>query len=119
MDGIFDLAAALPAFSSDQAAVMRRLFGPDDAALAAHSTLSYARREHPRLLVLDTTDDAAVCREAFHAFRTRMSALGSPAEFVELPGLGHNEGAVDIGMDDDPVMPTLLAFIRAPRPAAR
>ena len=44
--------------------------------------------------------------------KTRMSEVGSPATFVELPGLGHNETAVRIGMDGDPVMPTLLDFFR-------
>jgi acetyl esterase/lipase len=112
-DGVFELATALPAFSTEQAAIMRKLFGPGDAGLAAHSTVTYARSRHPRLLVLDTTGDATVCRTAFHDFETRLSRVGSPARFVELPGLGHNEAIVRIGMDDDPVLPTLLAFVRS------
>jgi acetyl esterase/lipase len=111
-DGIFDLKASLSAFTPEQAAIMRRLFGPDDARLAAYSTVTYARARHPRLLVLDTTGDAAVCRDAFRRFEARLAEVGSPARFVELPGLGHNEGIVRVGMDDDPVLPTLLAFIR-------
>ncbi|HTQ04404.1 MAG TPA: alpha/beta hydrolase [Polyangiaceae bacterium] len=111
-DGIFDLEASLPAFSAEQAAIMRRLFGPDSAALAAHSTVTYARARHPRLLVMDTTGDAAVCRDAFRQLKKRCGELGSPARFVELVGLGHNDAVVRMGMDDDPVMPSLLAFIR-------
>jgi len=111
-DGIFDLKASLAAFTPEQAAIMRQLFGPDDARLAANSTATYARAGHPRLLVVDTTGDAPVCRAAFQSFKSRMSDLGSPARFVELPGLGHNEAIVRVGMDDDPVLPTLLAFIR-------
>jgi hypothetical protein len=30
----------------------------------------------------------------------------------ELPGLGHNEAILRIGTDDDPVLPTLLGFVR-------
>lgn len=111
-DGIFDLGASLPAFSAKQATIMRGLFGPDDAALAVHSPVSYLRAAHPRLLVMDSTDDAAVCREAFTQLKTRMAAVGSPASFVELAGLGHNGGIVRVGMDDDPVLPLWLAFIR-------
>jgi len=44
--------------------------------------------------------------------KTRLGAVGSPARFVELPGLGHNEAVIRIGMADDPVLPTLLEFIR-------
>jgi hypothetical protein len=112
MDGIFDLNTSLAAFKPEQAAVMRQLFGPDNATLALHSTISYARREHPRLLFLDSTGDEKVCRDGFHAMKARMTAEGSPAEFVELLGLGHNETIIDVGMDNDPVLPTLLAFIR-------
>lgn len=43
IDGIFDLGASLAAFKRKQADVVRQLFGPDDASLAAHSTISYAR----------------------------------------------------------------------------
>jgi acetyl esterase/lipase len=112
IDGIFNLSASLAAFTPEQAAIMRKLFGPDDATLAIHSTISYARREHPRLLFLDSTDDEKVCRDAFSAMKARMTEVGSPAQFVELPGLGHNETIVRIGMDSDPVMPSLLAFVR-------
>ncbi len=111
IDGIFDLAASLPTFTAEQSAIMRQLFGPDAATLAAHSTISYARPRHPRLLVMDSTGDAAVCRDAFHVMKARMAEVGSPAQFVELPGLGHNETIIGMGMDDDPVMPSLLAFI--------
>jgi acetyl esterase/lipase len=111
IDGIFDLAASLPAFTPDQVAIMRRLFGPDDASLALHSTIAYARQQHPRLLFVDSTGDEKVCRDAFRQMKTRMAEAGSPAEFVELSGLGHNETIIRVGMDDDPVMPSLLAFI--------
>ncbi len=111
IDGIFNLSASLSAFTPEQAAVMRTLFGPDAAALALHSTLSYARREHPRLLFLDSTGDVPVCRDGFRDMKARMAALGSPAQFIELPGLGHNETIIRMGMDDDPVLPPLLAFI--------
>jgi len=112
IDGIFDLNAALSAFTPEQAGIMRTLFGPDPATLAAHSSSSYARPQHPRLLFLDSTDDVKVCRDAFHELKALMTKSGSPAQFIELPGLGHNETVVRIGMDDDPVMPSLLAFIR-------
>ena len=111
MDGIFDLKASLSSFTPEQAATMRKLFGPSDATLAAHSSISYVRPDHPRLLFLDSTDDEKVCRNAFRDMRARLAAVGSPAKFVELPGLGHNETIVRIGMDDDPVMPSLLAFV--------
>jgi len=112
IDGIFDLNAALAAFKPEQAAIMRTLFGPDPAALAVHSTISYARAQHPRLLFLDSSNDEQVCLDAFRALKARMANVGSPARFTELPGLGHNETVVRMGMDDDPVMPSLLAFIR-------
>ncbi len=51
IDGIFDVEAALPTFSSEQAAVMRQLFGPDAATLASYATISYARPHHPRFAV--------------------------------------------------------------------
>ncbi len=111
MDGIFDLKASLSSFTPEQSATMRKLFGPSDATLAVHSSISYARRDHPRLLFLDSTNDEKVCRGAFREMRARMAAVGSSAQFVELPGLGHNETVVRVGMDDDPVMPSLLAFI--------
>ena len=112
IDGIFNLGASLNAFTSEQAAVMRKLFGPDQATLAAHSTISYARAEHPRLLFIDSTGDTKVCQDGFHAMKARLSAVGSPAQFIELAGLGHNETIIRVGMDDDPVLPSLLAFIR-------
>jgi len=112
IDGIFDLRAAIPAFTPEQASILRGLFGPDDLALALHSSFSYARREHPRLLFLDSANDERVCRDGFRALEARMKELGSPAEFIELPGLGHNEAIVRIGMDEDPVLPRLLSFIR-------
>jgi acetyl esterase/lipase len=112
IDGIFDLKASLAAFTPEQAAVMRTLFGPDDAALALHSPISYARRNQPRLLFVDSTGDMKVCRDGFRELRARMNALGSSAEFVELPGLGHNETVVRVGMADDPVLPVLLDFVR-------
>ena len=112
IDGIFDLRAAIPAFTPEQASILRGLFGPDDATLALHSSLSYARRDHPRLLFLDSAKDERVCRDGFHTLEARMKELGSPAEFIELPGLGHNEAIVRIGMDEDLVLPRLLAFFR-------
>jgi hypothetical protein len=112
IDGIFDLARSLPEFEPSQVAVMRQLFGPDEGALASHSPIAYVRAEHPRLLLIDSTDDVKVCRDGFHQMKARMAAVGSPAKFVELPGLGHNETAIRIGMDDDPVLPLLLDFIK-------
>jgi acetyl esterase/lipase len=112
IDGIFDLGASLATFKPDQIAIMRQLFGPDDATLAAHSTISYARAEHPRLLLIDSTDDEKVCRDGFRQMKERMTAVGSPAKFVELVGLGHNEIVIRIGMDNDPVIPSLIRFIR-------
>jgi acetyl esterase/lipase len=112
IDGIFDLAASLPAFKPAQADVVRQLFGPDDANLAAHSPISYARAKHPPLLFVDSTGDQPVCRDGFHRMKARMTEMGSPAAFVELAGLGHNEAVLRIGTDADPVMPSLLAFVR-------
>ena len=112
IDGIFDLGASMSAFTSEQAAIMRKLFGPDETTLAAHSPISYARARHPRLLFIDSTGDTQVCRDAFHVMKARMTALRSPAKFVELEGLGHNETIIRVGMDEDPVLPSLLAFIR-------
>jgi acetyl esterase/lipase len=112
IDGIFNLNAALSAFTPEQAGIMRQLFGPDQATLALHSSISYARPQHPRMLFLDSTHDEKVCRDAFQELKTRMTEVGSRARFRELPGLGHNETIVRIGMDDDPIMPSLLAFIR-------
>ena len=111
IDGIFDLGASLAAFKPEQADIMRQLFGPDDASLAAHSTISYARAHHPPILFVDSAGDAQVNLDGFRAMKTRMTEVGSPARFVELPGLGHNEAILRIGTDGDPMMPTLLAFI--------
>lgn len=111
IDGLFDLGASLAAFKPAQADVVRQLFGPDDASLAAHSTISYARARHPPLLLVDSTADEPVCLDGFRRMRTRMAEVGSPARFVELAGLGHNQAILGIGTDDDPVMPALLAFI--------
>lgn len=111
IDGIFDLGASLAAFKPGQAEIVRRLFGPDDATLAAHATISYARASHPPLLFVDSTGDEQVCLDGFRRMKARMAEVGSPARFVELAGLGHNELVFRIGTDDDPVMPTLLAFV--------
>jgi acetyl esterase/lipase len=111
VDGIFDLGASLAFFEPDQVVVMRELFGPGDDALAAHSPISYARAGHPPLLFVDSTGDEKVCLDGFHTMRTHMSDMASPATFVELSGLGHNETIVRVGMSDDPLMPTLLAFV--------
>jgi arylformamidase len=111
LDGLFDVEKALASFKPEQAAIVRQLFGPDDAALAAHSPISYARATHPPLLVVDSTGDEPVCRDAFRQMKARMAAVGSPATFVELPGLGHNEAILRVGTDDDPVMPVLLRVI--------
>ncbi len=111
IDGIFDLGASLAAFKPEQADVMRQLFGPDDASLAAHSTISYARGHHPSLLFIDSTGDQPVCLDGFRRMKARMAEVGSPARFIELAGLGHNEAVLRIGTDDDPVMPALLAFV--------
>jgi acetyl esterase/lipase len=112
IDGIFDLGASLSYLKPDQGAVLRSLFGPDDATLAAHSTISYARPDHLPLLIVDSSGDERVCIEGFHKMKARMLEARSPAKFVELSGLGHNETAIRIGMDGDPVMPPLLEFIR-------
>lgn len=111
IDGVFDLAASLPAFKPAQADIVRKLFGPDGANLAAHSPISYARAKHPPLLFVDSTGDQAVCLDGFHRMKARMTEMGSPAGFVELAGLGHNEAVLRIGTDADPVMPSLLAFV--------
>lgn len=111
IDGIFDLGAALPTFKPAQADIVRRLFGPDDASLAAHSTISYARAQHPPLLFVDSSGDEPVCLDGFRRMRARMAEMGSPANFVELAGLGHNEVVLGLGRDDDPLMPALLAFV--------
>jgi acetyl esterase/lipase len=111
VDGIFDLQASLGYLKADQAAVLRTLFGPDDASLAAHSTASYARADHPPMLFVDSSGDEPVCIDGFHRMRELFSRAGSSAEFVELEGLGHNEIIVRIGMEDDPILPMLVQFV--------
>jgi acetyl esterase/lipase len=111
IDGIFDLGASLASFKPDQIAVMRELFG-SAYALAAYSPISYARAQHPPMLFVDSTGDEKVCLDGFHAMKTRMAEVASPSRFVELAGLGHNEAIVRVGMNDDPLMPTLLDFVR-------
>jgi acetyl esterase/lipase len=111
IDGLFDLGASLAAFKPEQADVVRQLFGPDDVTLAAHSTISYARAHHPPLLFVDSTGDQRVCLDDFRRMRARMAAVGSPARFVELAGLGHNEAVLRVGTDDDPLLPVLLTFV--------
>ena len=113
IDGIFDLGASLASFTADQATVVRRLFGPDDAALAAHSPITHARGGHPPLLFVDSTGDERVCLDGFRRMKARMEGEGSPARFVELSGLGHNEIIIRLGMDNDPLLPSLLSFVRA------
>ncbi|HLK90651.1 MAG TPA: alpha/beta hydrolase [Polyangia bacterium] len=112
IDGLFDLRAALAAFKPEQADIVRQLFGPDDASLAAHSTISYARAQHPPMLFVDSTGDERVCLDGFRRMRTRMAEVGSPARFVELAGLGHNEAILGLDGDGDPLMPALLDLIR-------
>jgi acetyl esterase/lipase len=112
IDGIFDLGASLSAFEPGQSNILRELFGPDDATLATHSSISYARAHHPPLLFIDSTGDQQVCLDGFRKMKARMAAVGSPARFVELANLGHNETVLRIGSDDDPVTPALLAFVR-------
>ncbi len=111
IDGIFDLKASLGYLKADQSAVLRTLFGPDDAALAEHSTTSYARADHPPMLFVDSSGDEPVCLDGFHELRPRFARAGSAAEFVELDELGHNETIVRIGMEQDPVLPTLVEFV--------
>jgi acetyl esterase/lipase len=111
IDGIFDLSASLRHFSAEQAQIMRRLFGPDDAALAELSTTSYLGKTHAPLLVVDSTADEAVCREGFQALRAKLEGRDDRARFVELEGLGHNEIIVRAGMSDDPLTPLLARFV--------
>jgi hypothetical protein len=94
IDGISDLGASLASFKPEKVSVMRELFGPKDSALSAHSPISYARARHPALLFVDSTGDEKVCLDGFHTIKTRMAEVGSPATFVELAGLGHDEGIV-------------------------
>ena len=108
VDGVFDLETSLPYFKTDQQEVMRTLFGPD---LAASSPITYGVT-HPMLFV-DSTSDEAVCRDQFGRMRSK---LGSAAEFVELPGLGHNEMIVRMGTDDERLLAVVTAFITRTRP---
>ena len=112
VDGIFDLRASLASFKPEQTAILRGLFGPTDEALAAHSPISFARAQHPPLLFVDSSGDEEVCLQGFRAMKARMAEVTSPARFVELPGLGHNETIVRVGMEDDPLLPVLLGFVR-------
>jgi arylformamidase len=59
IDGIFDIRASLAEFKPAQADIVRRLFGPDEARLTAHSTISYARPRHPPLLFVDPSSASA------------------------------------------------------------
>jgi acetyl esterase/lipase len=111
VDGVFDLLAALRYLKGDQASILRSLFGPEDAVLAEHSTISYARADHPPMLFVDSTGDETICLDGFREMRARLAQVGSKARFVELEGLGHNEMIIRVGMENDPLMPTLLAFI--------
>jgi acetyl esterase/lipase len=110
VDGIFDLRAALGYLKSDQAAILRALFGPDDTSLAEHSPISYARADPPRMLFVDSTGDEAVCLDGFRQMRAR---LAPRARFVELSGLGHNETIVRVGMDSDVLTPVLADFVQS------
>jgi acetyl esterase/lipase len=96
-EAIAGFGASLAALEPGQADVVRQLFGPDDASLAAHSTISYARARHPPLLFVDSTGDEPVCLDGFRRMKARMAEVGSPARFVELAGLGHNEAVLRIG----------------------
>jgi len=119
IDGVFDMRASLGYLKPEQAAILRNLFGPDDSSLAEHSPISYARADHPPMLFVDSTNDEAVCLDGFRQMQTRLTAAGSKARFVQLDGLGHNEMAVRIGMEPDPVMPTLREFVEGIRPSLR
>jgi acetyl esterase/lipase len=110
VDGVFDLEPTLVHFKPDQAAILRRLFGPGAAALAEHSTLHHVHAGHPPLLVVDSTNDEPVCRESFATLRQRL-ASDPRTRFLELPGVGHNEMIVRVGMPDDPLTPLLMTFI--------
>ncbi len=112
VDGVFDMRALLGYLKPEQAAILRNLFGPDDSSLAEHSSIAYARADHPPMLFVDSTDDEAMCLEGFRQMQTRLGAAGSKARFVQLEGLGHNETIIRIGMEPDPVMPTLLEFVK-------
>jgi acetyl esterase/lipase len=112
VDGVFDLGAALTTFKPEQRSVMRTLFGPDDADLAAHSPITYASATNPRaMLFIDSTSDEPVCRDAFHQMRGRLSQVGNKAQFVELEGLGHNEMIVRVGTDDDKLTATVAEYV--------
>jgi pimeloyl-ACP methyl ester carboxylesterase len=108
VDGVFDLRAAMKYLKPDQAAILRALFGPDDASLAEHSTISYVDANPPRMLFVDSTSDEAVCLDGFRRMRT---LLAIRSQFVELKGLGHNETIVRVGMDGDTLTPILADFV--------
>jgi hypothetical protein len=61
----------------------RELFGPDEVTLATHSTASYVKASHPRLLFIDSAGDERVCRDGFGEMKARLSKLGRPAAFNE------------------------------------
>lgn len=92
---------------------LANLFGPDAAALAHHSPISYARADHPSMLFVDSSGDEAVRLDSFRHMRERLALAGSRARFVELEGLGHNETIIRVGTENDPLMPTLLEFVES------
>ncbi|AKU92673.1 Esterase/lipase [Vulgatibacter incomptus] len=110
VDGIFDLRASLRYLKADQVKVMSTLFGPDDAALAEHSTIHHLGSDHPPILFVDSTDDEEICREGFRALR-ELAQRDANAEFVELDGLGHNEIIIRAGMSDDPITTVVARFV--------
>jgi pimeloyl-ACP methyl ester carboxylesterase len=86
IDGIFDVGLSLGAFKSGQADVVRELFGPDDASLAAHSTTSYVRARHPPLLFVDSTGDEQVCLDSFHRMKARDAGIARVRSPIAIPG---------------------------------
>jgi acetyl esterase/lipase len=113
VDGVFDLEASLPYLKPKQSRILADLFGATHASLVEHSPISFAGREHAPLLVVDSTGDEAVCLDGFRAMRSRFTEGDSSARFVELPGLGHNEVIVRVGMSGDPLTPLVMEFIGA------
>jgi pimeloyl-ACP methyl ester carboxylesterase len=110
VDGVFDLKATLAYFEPKEVAILRGLFGPDDGALADHSTLHHLHEQHAPMLFVDSTDDMPVCRDSFHELERRL-ANDERARFVELPGIGHNEMIVDVGMPGDVLTPLVVNFV--------
>lgn len=111
VDGIFDLQASLAYFEPEQADVMRTLFGPTPEDLARNSTLLQLKEGHSPLLIVESTGDEPVCREGFKALRAKFQGKDARTEFLELPGLGHNEMIVRAGMTDDPLTPLIARFV--------